>query len=149
MRIGTPYPAGGRAPMRRSAFVVAAPLWLLVGAVVAAPVAGAHPEDVIVLLNSTPAQAGDARSINPSSTVQSVLAASAETQSITPTHIYGSALSGFSASLSASQQQALAADPRVEAIVPDELTQVADDVVEDTRANTDSSIDTSPGASPD
>ena len=91
-------------------------------------------------------------------TVASVLGANDETRSIKPTHVYRSALSGFAANLTTGQAQALSTDPRVEAIVPNHLTHVADGTIEETAnanalsnepsADPSSQPSSSPSASP-
>ena len=53
------------------------------------------------------------------STVTTAIAEAAGDQSITPTHVYGTALKGFAAELSAGQVAALRADPRVAYVEPD------------------------------
>jgi len=125
---------------------------LLIGAVIAAPVAATSTQNAIVLLRSAPSLASDplhAPAPASGDAVASVLSANDATRSIRPTHVYRTAVSGFAASLTASQAQALADDPRVEAIVPDAVTHVADGTVDASapEAATDSVVNLQ--ASPD
>jgi subtilisin family serine protease len=107
----------------------------LIGAVIAAPVTATSTQNVIVLLRSGASAAPDPLRVpatGATDAVASVLGANDETRSIKPTHVYRSALSGFAANLTSDQAQALSTDPRVAAIVPDQLTHVADGTVEET-----------------
>jgi subtilisin len=122
---------------------------VLVGAAIAAPISAASSQNVIVLLRSESPAATDPLRPVPSGSadqVASVLSANSETRTIRPTHVFHSAVSGFSAALTPSQVQALAGDPQVSAILPDERTQLADGI--DETANITSSVTVQRSADP-
>lgn len=122
--------------MRRSGFVAFVLASLTLGAVAAGPAAAGQPQKVIVVMRSgsataaNPVRAG-ASHATAHERIKALLASKPQTRLVKPAREYGSALLGFSATLTPAQQAALAADPAVDAIVPDEVTQLTDDNVLD------------------
>ncbi len=121
---------------------------LLCGLLASGPVAASDAaSDYIVVLRGSPSS-HSRLSADPGA-VQSLLSKTSVTRTVSPTHLYSAAISGFSARLSARQVDALLADPRVASIVPDEEIGLADGQVDARQPALNANNNPTPSPSPE